>query len=145
MAYDAGNKKDIRRAEKAARQSELVRSDIVRGIMSQPPGRAYIYDRLSVAHIFHSSFSADPLRMAFSEGERNIGLQLLADLLAFCPHQFTLMLQERNAEDGRRSSDNNGHQRDHPDPGRPDSSADSADEVGINLYGDPADTPDSPS
>ena len=140
--YDASDRKQVRKAEKEARQSELVRADIVKGLMSQPLGRAYVYDRLATSHIFNSSFSTEPLRMAFSEGERNIGLQLLADLLAFCPHQFTLMLQERNAEDGRRRSDND---RDNDGLGGGDANGDgrdsfatSADAEGLDPYAEPA-------
>lgn len=41
--------------------------------------------------------------MAFSEGERNVGLRLLAELTAASPELYLLMLKE--VEDERRTAD----------------------------------------
>src|SRR6266702_1556336 len=94
--YDASNRKDVRKAEKAARQQERTRQDIIKGIMSVAGGRSWMLDILESCHVFASSFSIDSSRMAFSEGERNVGLQLLNDIMAACPDQYVVMMRERN-------------------------------------------------
>ena len=35
--------------------------------------------------------------MAFAEGERNQGLQLLADIMRWCPERFIEMMREHTA------------------------------------------------
>lgn len=96
MIYNAANRKDIRRAEKDANHVERSRLDVIRHLCDDTAGRRYIWDRLSAAHIFTSSFSPDALAMAFAEGERNIGLQLLNDIMLACPDHFLLMMREHN-------------------------------------------------
>jgi len=98
MTYNAGERKDIRKAEKAARQAEVARGEVVKGIAATQPGRKYLWDLLAAAHIFTTSFVAgDPLQMAFAEGERNQGLQLLADIMRWCPERFIEMMREHTA------------------------------------------------
>ena len=52
------------------------------------------------------------MAMAFAEGERNIGLQDLNDVMAWAPDQYIAMMREasdkRIAEDGRRSDSPSG-------------------------------------
>lgn len=104
MTFNASERKDVRQAEKAARQAALQRAEIIRGILSLAPGRAWMCDLLERCHIFSSSFSTSALATAFAEGERNIGLQLLGDIHAHCPEQYTQMMRERNDRDTSRSA-----------------------------------------
>ena len=99
MSYNAAERKDVREAAKAARLHDSNRLEIVRGIMSLPAGRHYIYSLLASCHVFASTFSGNALQSAFSEGERNVGLRLLADIMSACPERYLLMIQERNARD----------------------------------------------
>lgn len=110
--YNAADRKDVRRAEKAARQAELARGEVVKGLMDTTAGRRYVWDRLSAAHIFVTSFNLDPVQMAFNEGERNQGLQLLGDIMQWCPDLFIQAMRESNerhlAAQRSRSQDGNG-------------------------------------
>jgi hypothetical protein len=120
MPYDASNRRDVRAAEKQAKLVEQQRREIVQGIMSVAPGRSWICDLLESCHIFHTSFSDSGLRMAFAEGQREIGIRLLSDIMGACPDQYVLMMRERNERnsvyDARRSRpDANGRDR-QPDP-----------------------------
>jgi hypothetical protein len=45
-------------------------------------------------HVFQSSFTTNALAMAFSEGERNVGLQITNDLITASPDNYLLMLKE---------------------------------------------------
>jgi hypothetical protein len=54
------------------------------------------------AAMFTTSYSSNPIRMAFLEGERNIGLRLVADIMSHCPRRYAEMMQE--ASENVRSS-----------------------------------------
>ena len=99
---NASNRKDVAKAEKKARAEDVARGDVLRGIMHDAPGRAWIWNRLSAANVFSSVFSDNPYRMAFLEGHRTAGLELLNDIMEHCPQQFIKAMSEAN---GRRDSD----------------------------------------
>lgn len=88
---DARNVQKRQKEQRALRRDQLVR---IAALMADPIGRAYIYDLLASCHVFQSSFSTNALGMAFSEGERNVGLQLTADFIAAAPDNYLLMLKE---------------------------------------------------
>ena len=99
MTYNAGERRDVKLAEKASRRAERDRLEVITNLMSTPPGRAYTLDFLERTHVFASSFTPNALTMAFSEGERNVGLQLLNDIMRACPSEYIEMMEERNARD----------------------------------------------
>src|SRR6266699_1556731 len=122
LIYDASNRKDVKRLEKAARLAERQRHEVIQGIMSIAPGREWMLERLESCHVFASSYSGNALSMAFSEGERNVGLQLLTDIMAACPGRYVEMMQERNERDAARDSRNQARARsiESPDDGSDD-------------------------
>lgn len=136
MPYDASNRRDVRAAEKQAKLVEQQRREIVTGIMSVIPGRSWMCDILESCHIFATSYNDIGYRMAFMEGQREVGIRLLTDIMGACPDQYVLMMRERNerntAHDARRSrQDANGRDRDpNPDDGDGDDSADQHDGYG---------------
>lgn len=96
---NAANRKDVRRAEKASAVADRQRLDNLRLLMSTPGGRLYIWGELSAAHIFQTSFAPDPIQMAFLEGERNMGLRLLNDILEADADQFIILWREQRARE----------------------------------------------
>ena len=117
--YNAGNRQDVRRLEKQARIDEAARQQVVVDLMSTPPGRQWMHDRLSGCHLFTTSFSLTALETAFKEGERNQGLQLLTDVMAACPDQYVLMMREANVRHQLTDTRNSGSDRTDPhDRGR---------------------------
>src|ERR1044072_3878206 len=97
--YDAGNADDVREAKLRASVANRERSAFVRSVLETPAGRAWIWDYLRVCHIVSISWvSGSPDATAFREGERNIGLQLLAEVQA---HQELYLIMVREAQDGR--------------------------------------------
>jgi len=113
--YDAGNRRDIREAQKRAKVTEQQRREIITGIMSVEPGRRWMHDILEGCHIFSTSFSDAGLRMAFMEGQREVGLRLLMDIMGACPDRYIEMMRERNerqssinARSERRDQDGDG-------------------------------------
>ena len=93
---NTASRKEIRRKEKAVRQAERESGEVIISLMSYRAGRNWVWDQLSYAHVFITSYSPDALQTAFAEGERNSGLRLLDTILTWCPEQFTEMMREQN-------------------------------------------------
>lgn len=126
MIDNAADRKAIRVKEKAARLAERERGDVIRNLMSTTHGRRYLWDKLGEAHVFATSFSSDPLAMAFNEGERNFGLRLLNEITRWCPEQFIQAMRESNE---RHISDDSSASSEHSrgeDDGRDDLGSDEA-------------------
>jgi len=102
--YNAGERKDVRRAEKEGKIRERERLEVIKSLMSVKGGRGWMLEKLEGCHIFRTSFSTDPLQMAFMEGERRQGLLLLNDIMQSCPDQYILMMRERNERDAARDA-----------------------------------------
>lgn len=110
--YNAASRRHIREAEKAQKAFEQERAVVVASIMEHKGGRAWMLSILETCHIFSSSFTNNALSTAFKEGERNIGIKLLASIMQASPDNYILMMREederqRTAE-RRRSSNGNG-------------------------------------
>ena len=134
--YDASNRKSIRRAEKAAELAIANRLAYLRHIMSNSPGREWMYDLLSRCSMFQTPFSPiNPHVTAFNCGQQNVGLSIFAELTTHCAVEYNLMMQEQATKDqanGRRNDDDNSDRTDSAtaaagtstDPGRDDSGPD---------------------
>jgi hypothetical protein len=111
-AYNAAEREDVKEASKRAKAAERARRELIVHIMDINSGRAWLLEILEACHIFSPSFTPNALQMAFNEGERNVGLQLLASVMRYCPDKYTDMMRERNARDSaserRRSQNANG-------------------------------------
>ena len=104
---NAADRKSIRRKEKASKLAESNRRAVITSLMSTAFGREWIWDILASCHCFATTFSGDALTSAFAEGERNVGLRLLSDILTACPDQYIQAQRESNERsslDERRSS-----------------------------------------
>ncbi len=93
-----GDKASVKERENRTKRYAREKKALLETIMNYPAGRRWIKELLESCHCWHTSFSKNALEMAFQEGQRNIGLQLLADLTASCPEQYVTMLQEKNDE-----------------------------------------------
>ncbi len=72
-------------------------------LMSFKINRRVVWRLLELAGVFRSSFAIETPAMAFNEGQRNIGLVLLADIMAACPERLQQMMKEaKELEDERR-------------------------------------------
>ena len=96
MNYNAANRKDVRRLEKQARLDEAARLETTRFLMGTTNGRQWVFEHLSQCHVFASSFSLNAYEAAFKEGERNVGLQLLNDVMQADPDGYVQMMREAN-------------------------------------------------
>lgn len=96
MTYNASDRRQIREAKRTARQDNLARLFSVNQLMSSVQGRQYAYNLLSRCHVFNTTFNTNALSMAYAEGERNIGLMLIADIMSICADQYIIMMRESN-------------------------------------------------
>lgn len=72
----------------------------LRGIMVSQSGRRFMWDLLKRCGVFALSFRGDGAEFtAFREGQRNVGLSLLADLTRVCPEHYTQMQDEQTQQD----------------------------------------------
>lgn len=93
--YDANDPVAVNKRRKRTGRSRRTRLEFVAAMMSRPEGRAWAYDQLAQAHMFHTSFVPDnPHKTSFNEGERNAGLRLLADIEAAAPGEYMTMMRE---------------------------------------------------
>ena len=125
MTYDAGNRKDVRKLEKAAKHAEHARIEYTRRIMSEALGRTWMHSLLARCNVFHTPFVRGSIDItAFNCGSQNVGLQIFADVIIHCPTEYILMMQEAShkelANDRHDSNDrsSNGEQPGSPNGGR---------------------------
>lgn len=96
---------DIRGQENAkveqARRAKIERETEVedlKWLMGSKRGRRIAWKQLDRAGVFRLSFNTNSMQMAFNEGNRNAGLQLLAMINTHCPEQYQAMLEEQKDE-----------------------------------------------
>lgn len=107
---DASDRRQIRKAEKAAKAKAERASLTLAWIMSTRQGREWMYDLLEKCHIGHTPFARDPYVTAHQCGEQNIGIQLWSALQQACPDLYIMMMGEAHE---RSIADDNRHGRDH--------------------------------
>ena len=77
------------REELATRQVE----NDTKWLMAHPEGRRIVWGQLEDAGVFRTSMTADNWTF-FNEGQRNMGLRLMARVQEHCPDEYALMLKE---------------------------------------------------
>lgn len=71
-------------------------------LMADPRGRRVVWRYLGLAGVFRSSFTGNS-ETFFREGERNIGLKLMADIDTHAPTKYEAMVKEAK-DDNTKSS-----------------------------------------
>ena len=88
-AADESDVNKAREKEKFGREREL--SDI-QHILSTAQGRRFLWRYLETCGIYRSSFTGSS-ETFYLEGQRNIGLKLLADITEASPESYMLMMK----------------------------------------------------
>lgn len=103
---DAGDAADVKRRRRRAsylRQREL---DDISWVMGDARGRRVMNRIWELACMWQVSPNIDsPLRTAFHEGGRNLGLALLSDVNEACPEQFLAAMAEAKRTEKEDSAD----------------------------------------
>ena len=97
--YDAGDRAHVSERQKKRRlRAEQADADLL-WLMNQREGRRFVWRLLETCHLYETSFTGPGSSKGatfFREGERNVGLQVLADIMRLCPG-----LHARMAADSR--------------------------------------------
>lgn len=93
---NAADRKSIRVAEKRVKLEAEQDAGVLSILMSTTDGRAWVWRRLESACVFSTVYNESPTRMAFNEGIRNAGLELLNAVIAIAPDQFIQAMREAN-------------------------------------------------
>jgi len=91
---DVGDARYVRKQQKRARIHQKRLDNALGALLDTYDTRAWLWELLCAFGIYQSSFSTEPLRMAFLEGKRDCGLRLLADINRIAPASYVLMAEE---------------------------------------------------
>lgn len=93
--YDASDPEQVNKQRVKAGRKKTKRLEVIKRLMDDKDGRAWVYELLERGHIYHTSFvPGDSHASAFKEGERNITNQLLIDVTAAASEEYLLMIRE---------------------------------------------------
>ncbi len=76
-----------------ARVEAQTEADDIKWLMARKQGRRIMQRQLERAGVFRSSFNTNSMTMAFTEGQRNEGLKLLAQIMQHAPDRYIEMTQ----------------------------------------------------
>lgn len=94
VPLDLGDPRHVKERARNAKARENIRATVLRNVMASIDGREWIFELLQLCHVYETSWSPDPLRMAANEGERNVGLQLIGQIQVCCPEAYLQMMKE---------------------------------------------------
>lgn len=89
---NAADEKQVKEAKRQAKFSREQELDDVRAILSLPAGRRFLWRYLERCGVYKSSYDPSGSRVYFNEGERNIGILLLADITQADPQAYVSMM-----------------------------------------------------
>lgn len=94
--YDASDEAQVQKRRRAAGNRAAAQKLALRKFLDMPAGRQWIWDLLESCHLYETSFDfQNPHATSFREGERNVGLRVLADIEKHAPQALRLMMNER--------------------------------------------------
>jgi hypothetical protein len=94
---ELGSQRNEQQRNKAIKANRAVVDEGLRWILADVRGRAFIWAELGKARVFQSSFHVEPAVMAFNEGRRSAGLELLAEIERLSPDSYARMAAEARA------------------------------------------------
>lgn len=97
---------DAAEERKLQRQLEATEEEQdIRWLMGSKRGRRIVWRLLEASELFTSTFVPDALRLAFVEGKRHFGGNLLSTIHAHCPELYPVMVKERKQHVRRNDGD----------------------------------------
>jgi len=102
-----GQQEDRREADARKRIVRETEIADLKWLMSSKKGRRIMWRFLDMTGPFRLSFDSNAMRMAFKEGNRNMGIQLFTEVMTLCPEMYPVMVKEqRNDRDGNGNQSN---------------------------------------
>ena len=98
-AYSPDDPAQVKDRKSRAQRARARALDDLAILMGDARFRRFLWTLLSRCRIYQTSFHADALQMAFNEGQRQIGLTLLADVHAGGMEDYLRMMDEARQGD----------------------------------------------
>lgn len=96
--FDASDPKQVQDKRTKAGRERKEQYAALRKLLATPAGRTWLWRLLEASHIYATSFvQGDAHATSFQEGERNLGLRILSDVLAADPQAFLTMSKENKS------------------------------------------------
>lgn len=86
--------RDKAEAEDRKRIAQANEDEDFKWLMGSKRGRRIVWRLLEQAGVFRISFNTNSMQMAFNEGGRNYGNQVLVRVHALCPELYPVMQKE---------------------------------------------------
>ena len=97
--FNASDPEQVANRKRTQGRKKKSEEGTVKTILSTKDGRAWMLSILEFCHIFAPSYTGEAFSTAFQEGQRNVGLRLLADVTRIAPEEYALMLREKEKHD----------------------------------------------
>jgi hypothetical protein len=91
--YNAGDEEQVKTRKRKDEQIRDREMHDMRMVMSTVEGRRFVWRLLERAGVFRTSFTGNSTTF-FNEGQRNMGLIVLADVHEACAEQYIVMMNE---------------------------------------------------
>jgi|SRR6476661_6502009 len=95
LVTNAADPKQTAEAERKAKDLAKQRDDDVKFLLSTAQGRRFFWRYLGDCMVFQTCFDGSS-RTFFNEGQRNVGLMMLADINRVDPAAYTTMIKENS-------------------------------------------------
>lgn len=98
MARNTADENQIKRDTEKARFTREREVNDLRKILAIPEGRRFIWRYIGISGVFKLSFTGNS-ETFFNEGQRNVGLKLIADVMEANPESYLQMTKEAEEEE----------------------------------------------
>ena len=92
--YNAGDEEQVKERKLQGRFNRKRKLAVVKELMGTADGRTFVHEFLGLCHLYVAVAGPDTHMTYFKDGERNVGLRLVNDLLEASPELYLKMLQE---------------------------------------------------
>lgn len=97
LVKNAADEAQVKEAENKAKRGRERELDDLRTILLLPGGRRFVWRYLEECGVFKTSFTGSS-ETFFREGQRNIGLKLIADVTESDPNALVQMMKESKGD-----------------------------------------------
>lgn len=97
LVKNAADKEQVKKAGSKAQRAREKQLNDIRFLLSREQGRRFLWRCLERCGVYRSSFTGNS-QTFFNEGERNIGLFILDDIMEAAPDAYLLMLKENKGD-----------------------------------------------
>lgn len=92
--YNAGDPVAVQGKASKQKRAQAEADMALATLLRTTPGRRWMWATLCGCGVYATTFRPDGLTMAFNEGQRAVGLRLLADVMRVAPDQYVTMAEE---------------------------------------------------